>query len=726
MNGASRRWLALGVLCLSLLAIVIDNTIVNVALPTLARDLDADLSELQWVVDAYTLVFAGLLLLAGTLGDRFGRRRTLLAGLAVFGLASAAAAFAGGVDLLIAGRAIMGAGAAFIMPATLSLVTSVFTDARERAMAIGIWAATAGLGVALGPVLGGLLLDDFWWGSIFIVNVPLCVLAIVVGRKVIPESRDPVARRIDWTGAALSGVGLIAFVWAIIEAPSRGWTSVPVIGAGALAAVALTAFVVQQRRAAEPLLDLALFRNPRFTAASSTIAVLFFALFGFLFLATQYLQFVLGYSPSAAGVRVLPYAGAMIVFASVAAKLVARFGTKGIATTGMALFSAGLAVAATVGADTGYGRLGIAFVLMGAGMGLAGAPATESIMGSLPHERANIGSAVNDTTRELGGALGIAVVGSIVSSLYSTQLAEGLADSVPAPVAAAARDSLGAAVGIGGAVADQAREAFVSAMSQASLVAALVAGLGAFIAWRYLPARGGPQREGSTGPDASSPSAVLAPINAKESDMSIFSPQRPRPTDPSGRAVSESGRLPSRRRTFPGWRWIAVGFAFPVAGLIGGAVSGPVDAPDAALVGGALTGAGLGAVEWWAAKGAFGRAAAWISSSAVGYAVGLAGAAALVDYGTDLSALAAMGAVSGLVLGAAQGVALAAQGRGRLAVAWAAAMPLLFALGWSVTTALGVSVEDQFTVFGAFGAAVFMVLSGLVLARFSRVREQVA
>jgi EmrB/QacA subfamily drug resistance transporter len=521
MNGASRRWLALGVLCLSLLAIVIDNTIVNVALPTLARDLDADLSELQWVVDAYTLVFAGLLLLAGALGDRFGRRRTLLAGLAVFGLASAAAAFAGGVDLLIAGRAIMGAGAAFIMPATLSLLTSVFTDTRERAMAIGIWAATAGVGVALGPVVGGLLLDRFWWGSIFIVNVPLCVLAIVVGRKVIPESRDPAARRIDWTGAALSGVGLIAFVWAIIEAPSRGWTSVPVIGAGALAAVALTAFVVHQRRAAEPLLDLALFSNPRFTAASSTIAVLFFAQFGFLFLATQYLQFVLGYSPSAAGVRVLPYAAAMIVFASLSAKLVARFGTKGVATTGMALFSAGLAVAATVGADTGYGRLGIAFVLMGAGMGLAGAPATESIMGSLPPERANIGSAVNDTTRELGGALGIAIVGSIVSSLYSTQLAEGLGDSVPAPVAAAARDSLGAAVGIGSAVADQAREAFVSAMSQASIVAAVVAALGAFIAWRYLPARGGTQLEGLPDADASRASAVLAPINAKESDTPL-------------------------------------------------------------------------------------------------------------------------------------------------------------------------------------------------------------
>jgi EmrB/QacA subfamily drug resistance transporter len=484
----NRRRLALVVLCLSLLAIVIDNTIVNVALPTLVRDLDADVSELQWVVDAYTLVFAGLLLLAGALGDRYGRRRTLLAGLAVFGAASAAAASAGGVDALIGARAIMGAGAAFIMPATLSLLISVFTDPRERAMAVGIWAATAGLGVALGPVVGGVLLDRYWWGSIFIVNVPLCVAAIALGRVVVPESRDPHPRRIDWTGVALSGAGLIALVWAVIEAPARGWTSAAVLGAGAFAATVLVAFVAQQWRTAEPLLDPRLFRDPRFSAASATITVLFFALFGFLFLATQYLQFVLGYAPSAAGVRVLPYAGAMILFAPLSARLVLRFGSRRVATTGMLLFSSGLAVAATVTTGTGYGRLAVAFVLMGAGMGLAGAPATESIMGALPPERANVGSAVNDTTRELGGALGVAIVGSIMSSLYASRLSDALPGGVPAPVAAAARDSLGAAVQAGAAVADPAREAFVRAMSQASIVVAVVAALGALVAWRHLPA----------------------------------------------------------------------------------------------------------------------------------------------------------------------------------------------------------------------------------------------
>jgi predicted MFS family arabinose efflux permease len=333
------------------------------------------------------------------------------------------------------------------------------------------------------------LLDRFAWGAIFLVNVPLCALALAAGAVVVPESRDPAAGRIDWTGAALSGVALVAFVWAVIEAPAAGWTSARVLAAGGVAAVALAAFVVQQRRTADPLLDLRLFRDPRFSAASATIMVLFFALFGFLFLATQYLQFVLGHSPSAAGVRVLPYAGAMIVSATLSAGLVQRLGTRPVATAGMALFAAGLAVAATVTAGGGYGRLAVAFVLMGAGMGLAGAPATESITGSLPPERANIGSAVNDTTRELGGALGVAIVGSVMSSLYSAQLADALPDGVPGPVAAAARHSLGAAVQIGAGVADPARDAFVHAMARASIVVAVVAALGALIAWRHLPAR---------------------------------------------------------------------------------------------------------------------------------------------------------------------------------------------------------------------------------------------
>ena len=281
------------------------------------------------------------------------------------------------------------------------------------------------------------------------------------------------------------------------------------------AAVALTAFVVQQRRAVDPLLDLRLFQNPRFTAASSTIMVLFFALFGFLFVSTQYLQFVLGYSPSAAGLRVLPYAAAMIVFAPLSSRLVQWFGTKRVTTTGMLLFSTGLAVAATLTTETGYTRLAIALALMGAGMGLAGAPATESIMGSLPPDRANIGSAVNDTTRELGGALGVAIVGSIMSSLYATQLANGLPEAVPASAAAAARESLGVAIQISATVADPAREAFLHAMSRSSAFAALVAALGAVIAWRHLPDRGG----GSLIDDALAPAGDTPGAQARAARM---------------------------------------------------------------------------------------------------------------------------------------------------------------------------------------------------------------
>jgi EmrB/QacA subfamily drug resistance transporter len=479
VTAARGRWLALGVLCLSLLAIVVDNTIVNVALPTLARELDADLSQLQWVVDAYTLTFAALLLLAGALGDRYGRRRVLLAGLVIFGAASAAASMADSIGALVAARAVMGAGAACVMPATLSLVTTVFPDPRERGAAIGVWAATAGLGVALGPVVGGWLLEQFSWGAIFLVNVPLCLIASGGGLRLLPESRDPSARRLDWTGAALSGAGLTALVWGLIEAPGHGWTHGGVLEAWVLSAVLLVAFVLQQRRSPAPLLDVRLFHNPRFSAASVTIMVLFFALFGFLFVATQYLQFVLGLSPLQAGVRVLPYAGAMIVFASLSARVVASFGTRRVATAGMLLFAAGLGVATTVSADSGYGVLAVAFALLGIGMGLAGAPATESIMGALPEDRANIGSAINDTTRELGGALGVAIVGSIMASLY--------ADRLPAGTSAPARDSVGAAVSGGPLLADAAREAFTFAMSRASLVVAIAALIGAVIAWRHLP-----------------------------------------------------------------------------------------------------------------------------------------------------------------------------------------------------------------------------------------------
>ncbi len=362
-------------------------------------------------------------------------------------------------------------------------------------MAIGIWSGVIGIGVVLGPLAGGFLLDHFWWGSVFIVNVPIAAVAIIAGRALVPESRDPDARQVDWTGGALSVVGLVALVTAIIEAPNHGWTSASVLGLFALAASALSAFAIWEGRVDHPMLDVRFFQNRRFTAASATIMLVFFALFGFVFLSTQYLQFVLGYTPFAAGLRTLPFAAAMIVVAPFSSKLVERFGTKHVVVGGMLTFATGLVLASTITTTTGYPRLGVAMLLLGAGLGLSSAPATESIMGSLPRNRAGVGSAMNDTAREVGGALGVAIVGSITSTVYRSHLAGRFPSDVPGTAAAAAHDSLGAALQVshalganGSHVATAARQAFVEAMSRSSIATAFVALLGAVVAWRYLPA----------------------------------------------------------------------------------------------------------------------------------------------------------------------------------------------------------------------------------------------
>jgi EmrB/QacA subfamily drug resistance transporter len=478
------------------MVIVIDNTIVNVALPTLQNELGTSITGLQWVVDAYTLVFAGFLLTFGALGDRFGRKGALTVGLVVFALASTAAAFSNGVNELVGARAVMGLGAALIMPATLSIITNVFTDARERAVAIGIWAGVAGMAIALGPVAGGFLLEHFWWGSVFIVNVPIVAGALVAGYFLVPTSRSAEPRPIDVSGALLSIVGLLALVWAIIEAPSKGWTSTPIVTAFAIAVVALVTFVMWERRTAYPMLNVNFFRNPRFTAASLTVTLMFFALIGFVFLSTQYLQFVLGYSPLQAGVRTLPFAVAMMATSLLSSSLVERAGTKRVVVTGMLVFAVGMVVASTSTVGSGYARIGIAMLLLGGGMGFAVAPATDSIMGSLPRHEAGVGSAVNDTSREVGAALGVAVIGSLLSSMYGSQFTEHAPDALPATARHAADNSLGAALAVssqlgkaGAGIADVAREAFVYAMSRASLVTAAIALVGAFVAWRFLPAR---------------------------------------------------------------------------------------------------------------------------------------------------------------------------------------------------------------------------------------------
>jgi EmrB/QacA subfamily drug resistance transporter len=493
-----RRWWTLAVLSISLLVISLDNTILNVALPSIAGDLGASASGLQWVVDAYMLVFAGLLLTAGSLGDRFGRRRALTAGLLVFGTGSVLAALSGSTGALISSRALMGVGGALIMPSTLSILTAVF-PAEERAKAIGAWAAVAGLGIALGPIAGGWLVEHADWHWVFLVNVPIVLLALGLGRVLVPESRDPKPDRADIPGAVLSTLGLTALLWAVIEAPERGWTSGPILAAFAGAAALLFLFAAWELRTDSPMLDVRLFADRRFSAASAAIALAFFGLFGVLFFTSQYLQSVHGFSPLQAGVWSLPVAAGIAIGGPLSARLSARVGAKFTVSGGLLILAGGLVLYSTADAGAGFGLIGTAEAIMGAGIGLAMTPATDSIMGTLPPERASVGSAMNDTVRQVGGALGVAILGSVLSSHYRDGMdgaPHAAQDSIAG--ASAVAEHIGGAAGR--ALHHTANLAFVDGMQIAMLVAAAVTMVGAFVALVLLPAR------------ASDPEHVAAPI----------------------------------------------------------------------------------------------------------------------------------------------------------------------------------------------------------------------
>jgi len=476
-----RRWWTLAVLCLSLLVIGLDNTILNVALPTLQGDLDASSSQLQWIVDVYMLVFAGALLTAGSLGDRFGRKRALTFGLLVFGLGSLGSALAGSPEMLIAMRALMGVGGAFIMPSTLSILTATF-PAHERGKAIGIWAGVSGLGIAIGPVTGGWLIEHASWSWIFLVNVPIVAVALIAGRFLVPESRDEAAPRLDIRGFTLSFAALSTLIWGLIEAPARGWTDGLVLAAFVVAGAVLVAFVAWERRAPSPMLDMALFRNPRFSVSSAAISLAFFALFGVIFFLTQYLQQVRGYSALEAGLRTMPVAAGLVLGGPLSAKLSEKLGIRRIVPVGMTLIAIALWMLSFADATSSYGLIAGALVLMGLGMASAMAPATDAIMGSLPEAKMSVGSAINDTTRVAGGALGVAVLGSLLASGYRGEM-----DSI-AGLPEAARDSLGGALALGDPrIAAAAQDAFVSGMHTAALVAAAVALAGAIVAAVFLP-----------------------------------------------------------------------------------------------------------------------------------------------------------------------------------------------------------------------------------------------
>jgi len=475
----ARRWFLLGILCLSLVLVVMSVSGLNTALPTMQRDLGASASELQWIVDAYAVVFAGLLLSAGAIGDRFGRRSALLGGLVVFGVGALLGGLAGDASQVIASRAVMGIGAAFIMPATLSMITAIFPP-YERPRAIAVWAGFAGAGASIGPIVTGALLEGYWWGSTLLVNVPIVVATIVAVRTFAPDSRDDTRTPLDPVGALLSLVGLSALIFGIIQGPEDGWTSTPVVAAFVAAAVALSLFVGWERRSDHPMLPLSLFRDRRLSVGSGVITVAFFVMFGFFFLMTQYLQFGRGFSPLEAGLASLPLALTFVAVSPRSAALAERYGAPKVMALGLLVVAVGFAVLTTLTPGTPYLVIAGAFALLGAGMSISAAPATSEIMTSVPLSKAGVGSAINDTTRELGGALGIALLGSVANSAYRSGIElDGV--SLPAAAREGAGESIGAASAIaeqvpGGAdVATRAASAFTDAFTLTNTVAVGIA-----------------------------------------------------------------------------------------------------------------------------------------------------------------------------------------------------------------------------------------------------------
>lgn len=502
-----RRWKTLAVLCLSLVLVVAGVSSLNVALPAIVRDLGASGTQLQWMVDGYSLAFAALLLPAGALGDRFGRKGALQFGLTLYTAAAIVSAFATNPDQLIATRVIMGLAAAFVMPATLSIVTNVF-PAAERGKAIAIWAGFAGAGGAIGPVISGLLLEHFWWGSVFFISAPIALVALGFGLVLVPTSSDPDHTKLDPAGAVLSATGLFALLYAIIEGPDNGWLDPLTIVMFAVSAALLAAFVLWEKRSDTPMLDMKFFAIRGFSAGAFTISTVFFALFGMFFLVTLYLQFVLGFSALGASVRTLPSAVVMVIVSPRSADVAQRFGLRNAVTAGMVSIAAGFLVMSTLSSGYHYWILLIALVLMAAGMSVVMANSTSSIMAGLPLAKSGVGSAVNDTSREVGGAIGIAVLGSIASTFYRSSL-DGKLSMLPGPAETAARDSIGAALGVahqiggeaGAAVADIAGSAFTDAFGVATRVTALIVLIGAVLTHRWMPERVAMPDAGGAGPD---------------------------------------------------------------------------------------------------------------------------------------------------------------------------------------------------------------------------------
>jgi len=496
-SGHPRRWAILGVLVISLLVVVLDNTVLNVALRTIAdpqHGLGASQSQLEWAINSYTLVFAGLLFTAGVLSDRYGRRITLISGLAIFGIASLISAYADSPGQLIWARALMGLGAAAVMPATLSIIANVF-DPSERGRAIGIWAGAVGLGAAAGPVLGGVLLEHFWWGSVFLINVPVALAGVILVAVLVPESKDPKPGRIDIAGVLLSVVGLSLFTYGVIEGGEDGFGNPQSWGTLLAGVVVLGLFVLWERRVAFPSLDVRLFANRQFSASTGVIGLTFFAGMGAMFFSAFYFQLVRGYGPLASGALFVPFAVAQMVFAPRSAAMVQRFGARAVSTVGLVLVAVGLAGWLVIDASTPIWLVAASFFVMGTGMANVMPPAMEAIVAALPREKAGVGSAVSNTIRQVGGALGVAAVGALTSALYRDNLGDA-AEGLPAAARSAAEESISGAYGVaeragtaGPALMQSANDAFVSAMHLAAIGMTVFALLGALVALIWLPGR---------------------------------------------------------------------------------------------------------------------------------------------------------------------------------------------------------------------------------------------
>ncbi|MEU9119302.1 MFS transporter [Streptomyces sp. NPDC048506] len=500
-----RRWAILSTLMLSLLIVVLDNSILNVAMKTIAtpapHGLGATQSELEWAINAYTLVFAGLLFTSGLLGDRLGRKKVLLFGLAVFGTGSVLAAFAGSPTQLVAFRAVMGLGGAFVMPATLAILMNVF-ERDEQPRAIGIWAGGVGLAIAIGPIAGGLLLDAYWWGSVFLVNVPIVLIALTAMLILVPDSKDPSPGRLDPVGVLLSVIGLVLLVYGIIKGGQLAdFTDPRVLGTIAGGLAVLAGFVVHQKRSDHPSIDIGYFRKPAFSAAIAAIALVFFSLMGVTFFIVFYVQSVRGYTPLQAGLLILPLAAAQMIFAPRARLAVDRFGARAVCTVSMLVVAATMTGMLLLDIDTPIWVMEVLFFLQGAGMAHIMPPVTVTIMQSLPREKAGSGSALNNVFRQVGGTLGVAVLGSLLSTTYRDGIQPRL-DGLPGvPTAAqqAAGESIEATLGLadrmgvaGRSLIGSADRAFVHAMHVTALGSAAVSVLGALVVLAFLPGKMGP------------------------------------------------------------------------------------------------------------------------------------------------------------------------------------------------------------------------------------------